>query len=43
MKFSLRGIDCGNFENIRVEEEMRRILKSNRNPGIKDKGNKDQT
>lgn len=43
MKFSLRGIDCGNFENIRVEKEMRRTLKSNRSPGNKDKVNKDQT
>lgn len=37
-KFSPKGIDCGNFENIRVVEEMRRTLKSNRSPG-----NKDQT
>lgn len=42
-KFSLRGIDCGNFANTRVEEEMKRTLKSNRNSGNKDKENKDQT
>lgn len=42
-KFSPRGRDSGNFENIRVEEEMRRTLKSNRSPGNKDKGNKNQT
>lgn len=42
-KFSLRGIDCGNFANTRVEEEMKRTLKSNRNSGNKDKENKNQT